>query len=219
MASPYERPQIEQLPKKRMLLNQQTGIELTNTEAIEFIRRVSIKKIPSFLAGVCAILVSIAFIVIGLYYTSLIYELNEFGVNYAFSSSLLSNFIQAAVIYTILGFGIFLVGLVLIVVLSKRIERRFIPIFAEEINMRRENAHNPGISQQRIPDSFTQAPPAPGFKSEVPHGPTLDTKWQSSAVSPTPEQQARNCPVCGFQVATNVNFCPNCGAEISQFTF
>jgi hypothetical protein len=219
MASPYESRLIEQLPKKKMMFEQQTGIELTDPEAKEFVRRLNTKKMPSFMVGVCAIITGIVFIIIGLYDTSLIYVLNESAINDALSSYILSMYIQAAVIYAILGFGIFLVGLVLLVVLSKRLERHFIPIFADEINMRREKVPNPDMFQQGSPDSFTQSSTAPMLKSDVPHGPTLDTKLQNSAVNPTPKQQGRNCPVCGFQVATNVNFCPNCGAEISQFTF
>lgn len=76
----------------------------------------------------------------------------------------------------------------------------------------------PNRSQQGAPDSTTQVPPTPGFKSERPRGPTLDTKWQTSAVGPVPAQRARYCPVCGFEMGTDASFCPNCGAERSQFS-
>ncbi|HME54112.1 MAG TPA: zinc ribbon domain-containing protein [Candidatus Lokiarchaeia archaeon] len=82
----------------------------------------------------------------------------------------------------------------------------------------RYNGSNPpDMSQPYDPNPQTQAPPSPGFKSEIPRGPTLSTKWQGPAMNPTTAQGARYCPVCGVEVGGDARFCQNCGADITRF--
>lgn len=133
MTTPYERRLIKNLLKKKVRFKDKTGIELTDPEIIEFMRRVNKKKMPSVIVGVIAILGGFVVMAIGTYNASYICLLCSQAETQAVNN-------QDAMwqLIAITGFvtGI-LVGLVIIAIPSAIIERRLIPVFAEEIKRRR----------------------------------------------------------------------------------